>query len=480
MNKNFFFAAFFLLAFVLPAFAQAQLHNAIVTGRISGDRAKKIELRVDQTWYDNTTVRYESEVDEQGRFAFAVNMEAPQEVTLHYARNAATIYLEPGDSIHISAEAGAFQYSMQFFGRGAANNKFLARYNKQFPFVDEPFKMQQYKKNILWYKVHEDEARKMNMMSPAQYKEQRRKIKQQRYLYLESYEKQYGLVSDQFRQYITAEINYEWAYNMLLYGYAFGNKHKLDGSWFDFMRDITVNNPQLGSKMYRRYLIGFINYMHDQEKTGGNPFVEQYDLAGRVLDNEVKFWAQSEILITAIKKKHLDDILDSYTAYLSECPDYGMSTKLVQAYQKTASRAVGSQAPNFTLLDLNGKSVSLSDFQGKIVYLDFWATWCKPCLQKMARMKPFIEEMKSNDQIVFLQVSLDREASTWKGTVEVNDFGGTHLLAENDVESDVAKAYNVRALPESFIIDRNGKFTSKPTSLQLKELKELLKSLASK
>lgn len=454
--------------------------NALVTGRINGDMAKKIELRVDQTWYDNTTVRYESEVDDQGRFAFAVNMEVPQEVTIHYARNMATIYLEPGDSLHINADANAFQYSMRFFGQGAPNNTFLARYNKQFPYVDEPFKMQQFKKNILWYKVHEDEAKKMNALAPTQYKELRRKLKQQRHLYLESYEKQFGLVSDQFRQYITAEINYEWSYKMLLYGYAFGNKHKIDGEFFNFMRDVTINNPQLGSKMYRRYLIGFINYMHDQEKGSGNPFVEQYNLAGKILSGQPKYWTQSNILITAIKKKHLEDILESYSAYLSECPDYGMSTKLIEAYQKTASRAVGSTAPNFTLNDLDGNSVSLSDYRGKIVYLDFWATWCRPCLQKMSKMKPFIQEMKNNDQIVFLQVSLDRQETTWKGTVEVNSFGGVHLIAENDVDSEVTKAYNVRALPESFIIDRNGKFSPKPASLQLKELEELLKSLASK
>ncbi len=114
------------------------------------------------------------------------------------------------------------------------------------------------------------------------------------------------------------------------------------------------------------------------------------------------------------------------------------------------------QAPDFTLSDVNGKKVSLSDFRGKIVYLDFWATWCGPCVGEIAASKRLNKKFEGNPNIAFVNISFDHEPDRWKKMVEAKKMLGTQLISEKGQESDVMKNYEVVSIPRFIIIDKNG------------------------
>ena len=112
--------------------------------------------------------------------------------------------------------------------------------------------------------------------------------------------------------------------------------------------------------------------------------------------------------------------------------------------------AVGKPAPNFTLKDLNGKDVSLSDYKGKIVLINFWATWCRYCDIEM----PDLEKLnKENDDIVVLAVNV-RES---KDIVEkyIKDGKYTFPVAL-DESGDVSIKYLVSAFPTTYFVDKEG------------------------
>ncbi len=109
-------------------------------------------------------------------------------------------------------------------------------------------------------------------------------------------------------------------------------------------------------------------------------------------------------------------------------------------------------APSFTLGDLNGKPVSLSDFAGKVVILDFWAIFCRPCIMEIPS---FIELQKKYREsgLVVVGISLDRDPRTLPGFVKKMGINYT-ILANGH---NVAMAYgNVTSIPTTFIIDRSG------------------------
>ena len=121
---------------------------------------------------------------------------------------------------------------------------------------------------------------------------------------------------------------------------------------------------------------------------------------------------------------------------------------------------LGQPAPDFALLDLSGNVVRLSDFLGKTVVLNFWASWCPPCRAEMPEFLEAYEQRLPQDDFVILAV--DKLVEDGKGAVEdfVQEFALTFPVAF-DASDEVNQRYGVRGLPSTFFIDRNGVLRSK-------------------
>ena len=116
--------------------------------------------------------------------------------------------------------------------------------------------------------------------------------------------------------------------------------------------------------------------------------------------------------------------------------------------------AVGKQAPDFVLTDLNDKPQRLSEFRGKVVFLNFWATWCKPCREEMPSMEVLHKNFEK-DGLVILAVSIDRVTTT----KDIPPFTkGMNLTFPVLIDSwgKTDKPYKRMGVPETFIIDRDG------------------------
>ena len=122
---------------------------------------------------------------------------------------------------------------------------------------------------------------------------------------------------------------------------------------------------------------------------------------------------------------------------------------------KTSSPAPqsGGEAPAFTLPTLRGESVSLSEYRGKLVLINFWATWCPPCVEEMPSMEKLYKKMKGKP-FEILAVSTIESESAVKEFVKKNGFSFSILL---DKDGSVAEKYGVFSLPETYILDRDGK-----------------------
>jgi len=120
--------------------------------------------------------------------------------------------------------------------------------------------------------------------------------------------------------------------------------------------------------------------------------------------------------------------------------------------------AAGNRAAGFSLKDLDGNTVSLSALQGKVIFLNVWATWCGPCRDEMPAMETLYNEFKSNQDFVMLAVSQDREGKqAVKPYIEKN---GYHFRVLLDPDNTISEAYNVSGVPETFIIDRHGRIVA--------------------
>ncbi len=128
----------------------------------------------------------------------------------------------------------------------------------------------------------------------------------------------------------------------------------------------------------------------------------------------------------------------------------------------------GKTAPDFTLKTLSGKVVSLSDYRGKVVLVNFWASWCPPCREEMPLFKRVYEKYKKKG-FEILAVSTDSSVDPVKKFVKEHGISFTVLMDDGKVSS----TYGIQGLPTSFLIDRDGRILK----VRLGEYKEVEKDL---
>ena len=128
-----------------------------------------------------------------------------------------------------------------------------------------------------------------------------------------------------------------------------------------------------------------------------------------------------------------------------------MLVALIGCYSGGRPPRIGANAPDFTVQDSDHK-VSLSQFRGQVVVLNFWATWCPPCVEET----PSLVQMQSrfrNKGVVVLAVSIDADDAAYHKFLK--DYN-VNMVTVRDEEQKAAQLYGTSGWPETFIIDRNG------------------------
>lgn len=171
-------------------------------------------------------------------------------------------------------------------------------------------------------------------------------------------------------------------------------------------------------------------------------------IAGRILLEAAQVWPEDQ----------LQTRLDVYQKKFRKAK---YVEELQLAIQEATKFNPGKLAPDFEFTNLEGHKMKLSDLRGKVVYLDFWASWCGPCKGEMPHAKKMKEHFAGKD-VVFLYVSIDEKEAAWKKGIEAMDISGLHTRTSG-WGGDLAKQYRISSVPAYFLIDKQGKFVFKQT-----------------
>lgn len=116
------------------------------------------------------------------------------------------------------------------------------------------------------------------------------------------------------------------------------------------------------------------------------------------------------------------------------------------------------KAPDFTLKDINGNPAAISSFKGKVVLLNFWATWCPPCKEEIPSLNRLQQRLK-NKGLVILSISLDKSASTVKNFTA--EYPVSFIVLMDHTQKITKSVYKVFTIPTSLLIDKNGVIVEK-------------------
>ncbi|MCP1094277.1 TlpA family protein disulfide reductase [Bacillaceae bacterium OS4b] len=136
---------------------------------------------------------------------------------------------------------------------------------------------------------------------------------------------------------------------------------------------------------------------------------------------------------------------------------------------------IGAKAPNFSLKTLDGKQVELSDYEGKKVMLNFWATWCPPCKKEMPDMEKYTQQ--AGDDVVVLAVNIDPENDV-QAFVKDNGITFTIPLDSQSAKNPVNERYKILSIPTTYFIDKKGIIRNKVISaMTLKDMERNINSM---
>jgi peroxiredoxin len=195
------------------------------------------------------------------------------------------------------------------------------------------------------------------------------------------------------------------------------------------------------------------NFVKEHPNSVVSAFVTLSQLAGQLEDEELESLTNS--LAPEIEKSE-------YVVKLKE---------MVAEKKKTA---IGVEAPDFTLNDPEGKPIQLSSLRGKVVLIDFWASWCAPCRQENPNVVKLYQQYHPKG-FEILGVSLDRGKEEWVQAIKDDQLAWLHVSDLQYWQSAPARLYGVNAIPQTFLLDKDGKIIGK--GLRGEKLEQKLKEL---
>lgn len=154
------------------------------------------------------------------------------------------------------------------------------------------------------------------------------------------------------------------------------------------------------------------------------------------------------------------------------------STQVSSTVENESGLKVGQTAPDFTLMTLDGKEAKLSDYRGKKVILNFWATWCPPCKAEIPHMEKYYKKSAKDDNVEILAVNLkksDKDEHYIKDFVKSYDMTYPVLL---DTDGEQQEQYQIVTIPTTYFIDTKGKIQTTITGpMDQKKMSDIIANI---
>lgn len=391
----------------------------------------------------------EGKTDDKGHFNVSINVKAEQQVSLFIGKNFfLKLWVKPNSTLNIKEGAdGHYGFS----GAMASENSVLYLTGLMQPYKVSP--------NI-----------GLNSFEPEKQLRYLDNIETKRLLTLSEAEKG-NAISEIFSAYCKTEVrNFSYVnknqYPLLLRSAGKITNTDVPKDYFRFWEKFKLEEDSTASGSFQRALQDFIAYktvkkIGNSQVGSENYWKETFRTADSLLVGHPFTLQQQKAtyLLFLIKYFNFTNFtahqIDEFRNQFPFSPAIPIIENLWHKKQESISTY-----PSFRLLSNKGKWVDIKDFRGKVVYIDFWGSWCKACLLNIPYSKTLKEKFKDKD-VVFLYLDFYDTSEKWKSAIEKYKIEGTHLKVEKADEEYFDRVFNIsQGFPRYALIDKSGKLVT--------------------
>lgn len=275
--------------------------------------------------------------------------------------------------------------------------------------------------------------------------------------------------NDEFDRQVKYLLPYSYQFDLLMpfaSGFAFSSKAVFPAYFHNWFKNETFADAQLWTLPFGYNYMMYFGFAKHIIYNGEQGMVGEM-LVSEITDKDLK---AKYILSTAEQGgvQNLVSFLENNRTY--------MITEQQKAKIKVLEARAKAQVPggdwiDFAYPDIDGKVRKLSDNLGKVVLIDVWATWCKPCLAEQPALEKLEKDFEGKN-VVFISLSIDTDKAKWTEMVKSKNLSGLHLFSNN--QGPIVQDYQLVGVPRFILFDKNGKTVSfdapRPSDPKLKEL----------
>ena len=405
-------------------------------------------------------------VDGEGTFSYTTHLEKPKYISFEIDGEFLTLYMRPNDQISFTSNHKNFFDQIKFDGGSSVYNNYMVDFSKS---------GQKFQNNLVFIYLN-DEKRVSSILDS---------IKNMHHQRLDGLTKSFTNIDDFFVKSETKRIDYEWGYRKITYPlyhkfYSSSKELILPPDYESFLNILDKNDSSsLQLKSFRDFIDAYYYTQINKTIIEKLPYKEVMRIRFRLMAKSFQSQAIVDYLCyDAVKNTVISSGLrdaDEITFFFdSICKNEIYRTYIQKQYEKWNHLRKGQIAKDFTFVSATGDSIKLSDFKGKYIFLDVWATWCKPCLEQLPFLHKLQADFKSK-KIVFISISVDQDKKVWLKSLKDKQMGGIQLYAGR---SDVLyNYYLITGIPRFILIDKDGKFVESSCQMPSNGVEKILTSL---
>lgn len=430
--------------------------TVLISGMVEDPPDQPISLEIRCDVLDQTIQEYDLALDGQNAFSLEFPLTGPTLGTIYFGRQSIPVFFEPGYDLFIHAKASALPEKLFFTGKGSEENNFYHDFIRN--------EMGQTEGRSFYRLAGQKEAEELMAFLDSLTKHR-----------LLQYEAAGFRSATPFDHHMRGQIKYD-KYRMLMeYPEAFrhtnrlGERPTMAPGYYAFLDAPGLFDDRfLSAPHYIRFLTLYLNHVHAHDYEGEVRAESRnkslFRMAGQLFPPKTAQFQQARIVADALNRSRFEEANALYKAFLERKPAQSYEKAVQKLYKVVYKISPGQLAPDFTLTDLSGEKVSLRDFEGRVIFMDFWASWCVPCIQQLPHareLKSRMREYLDRQELVFLYVSVDTNEEAWRNRVREHQIEGVHLYA-NGWEM-AREQYNVRGVPSYFVIGKDQRvFDNRP------------------